>query len=88
LHHAVNVWRQAGLSVETGSGMTDESEPWFVFCDADSGEVLVHFARISGKYIVCSPSLNNSLAGHSLPDLIHTFLVAALAGPDWEMPAG
>jgi hypothetical protein len=87
LHRAANILRQAGLSLETDSGVTDEGEPWFVFCDADSDEVLVHFARISETYIVCSPSLSGSLTGHSLPDLIQTFLIVAVAAPRWHPSA-
>jgi hypothetical protein len=79
LHRAANVLWAAGLSLETDSGVTDEGEPWFVFCDADSDEVLVHVARISGMSIVSSPWLNGSLSEHSLADLLQIFLIVAVA---------
>jgi hypothetical protein len=50
---------QGGLSVSTDCGISDEGEPWFVFCRAgneraDSEEVIVHFARIDGEYLIAS----------------------------------
>lgn len=64
----------AGLCLETDSGMTDEGEPWFVFCDVNSGEVVAHFARISGKCEVYAPFLNGTLSGRGLPELVQRFL--------------
>jgi hypothetical protein len=54
--------------------VTDEGEPWFVFCDGDSGEILAHFARISGEYGVCAPCLNRSLTGTILRELVDHFI--------------
>ena len=59
-------------TVETDSGVTDEGDPWLVFCDADSGEVLAHFARIGGQYIACV--LEGALTGRVLADLVTRFL--------------
>ena len=73
-HRVVNLVGKAGLSVETDSGVTDEGEPWFVFCDADSGEVLAHFAGISGKFFVSAPCLNGSLTEHVLRDVVERLL--------------
>lgn len=47
---------QAGLRVITDSGLTDEGDPWFVFCRAEDDEVIIHFARIDGHYLVSAPS--------------------------------
>ena len=73
-HRVLNTLSQAGLSVETDCGASDEGELWFAFCDADAGEVVAHFARIGGKYVVCAPFLNGSLTGKVFPDLIEHFL--------------
>ena len=54
--------------------MTDEGEPWFAIYDAQSGEVVTHFARIGGSYIVCAPFLKSSLRGRVLCELIGRFL--------------
>jgi hypothetical protein len=69
-----NALCEAGFVVETDSGTTDEGEPWFVFCDARSGEVVAHFARISGTCAAFAPFLNGTLAGRAFPDLIERFL--------------
>jgi collagen type I/II/III/V/XI/XXIV/XXVII alpha len=73
-HRVANALWEAGLSVETDSGVSDEGERWFAFCDVDAGEVVAHFARIGGKYIVCAPFLNGSLTGSVFSDLIERFL--------------
>lgn len=43
---------QAGLSLETDQGVSDEGDPWFVFCRPESGEVVVHFARLGDEFII------------------------------------
>ena len=65
----------AGLlpeTVETDRGVTDEGDPWLVFCDADSGEVLAHFARIGGLCIAYV--FEGALTGRVLADLATRFL--------------
>ena len=59
-------------TVETDRGVTDEGDPWLVFCDADSGEVLAHFARIGGQHIACV--FEGALTGRVLADLATRFL--------------
>jgi hypothetical protein len=63
-----------GLSVMTDHGLTDEGEPWFVLCDAESGEIVVHFARIHGSYVACVPFRGGALTGSLLPEVIDRFL--------------
>ena len=72
-HRVANVLWEAGLRVETDSGVTDEGEPWFVFLD-ESGEVIAHFATIGGTYVVCAPFLNGALRGRVFSDLVARFL--------------
>jgi hypothetical protein len=73
-HRLVAVLSNGGISVETDCGVSDEGEPWLAFCDADSGEVFAHFARISGTYAVWAPCLDGCLTGHILRDLIERFV--------------
>jgi hypothetical protein len=54
---------QAGLSVLTDRGLSDEGDPWFAFCRAEDGEVVVHFARIDGQYIVAGPAYDGIVCG-------------------------
>ena len=63
-----------GFAFEIDSGITDEGEPWLVFCEADSGDIFAHFARIDGEYVVCAPCLNRSLTGASLRQLVDRFV--------------
>lgn len=43
----------SGVRVEVIFGATDEGDPWCVVTDAD-GDVLIHVARINGKFVVHS----------------------------------
>jgi hypothetical protein len=76
---ASRLW-EGGFCVETDRGVTDEGDPWFVFCDAESGEVISHFASISGTYVVCAAILNGAQSGRSLANLIERFLQRRLGG--------
>jgi hypothetical protein len=71
---AAKFLRSEGADLVTDYGTTDEGEPWFVFCDPESGEVLVHFARMAGEYLACVPFRNYALAGHGLNALLDKFL--------------
>ena len=73
---------QANMRVSTGRGVSDEGEPWFVFCKED-GDVFVHLARIDGTYLLDSPGLGNLLQGGDFSELISRFVaqVAARASP-------
>jgi hypothetical protein len=67
-------------------GVTDEGEPWFVVCDPQSGDVLVHFARIAGEYLACVPFRDYVLTGCGLNALLDRFFQSRSAvGP---MPIG
>jgi hypothetical protein len=52
---------QGGLSLTTDRGISDEGDPWFVFCRADNDEVIAHFARIDREYVIIS-SLHSGVA--------------------------
>jgi hypothetical protein len=74
LHRAAGALRHFGRSLETDGGVTDEGEPWFAICHVESGDVITHFARIGGAYVVCAPFLRGSLRGRTLSELIERFL--------------
>jgi hypothetical protein len=67
---------QAGLQLETDRGVTDEGDPWFVFCRADTGEVFIHFARIDGQYIAIGAALEQLVEGKDFPTLVQEMLTA------------
>ncbi len=74
---------QANIRIETTRGVSDEGDPWFVFCHAD-GEVFVHLARIDGLYILDGPGLDTVLSGPSFAALIDRFAGAVAS----RTPAG
>ena len=36
----------SGMRVESERGLSDEGDPWFIFCRSEDKEVIAHFARI------------------------------------------
>jgi hypothetical protein len=60
---------QAGLRVETDRGLSDDGEPWFVFCRPD-GEVFIHIARISGIYVLAGPAYEGLARGENIRALV------------------
>lgn len=77
----------ANVAVETDRGVTDEGDPWFVFCRAN-GEVFIHLCRINGLYLLDSPNVLRPLRGADFNALIADFtnqtLPAADAAEDTE----
>jgi hypothetical protein len=49
---------QANIPIETDRGRSDEGDPWFVLCNANTGEIVVHFARFDGSFVAAGPALN------------------------------
>lgn len=69
---------QAGMRIETERGLTDEGDPWFVFCQPD-GDVFVHLCRIDGDYLLDSPGLDRPLTGADFQGLIDQFVRSVAA---------
>jgi hypothetical protein len=65
---------QAGLELETDRGVTDEGDPWFVFCRTDNGDVFIHFARIDGQYVAVGAALEQVVEGKDFPALVQEML--------------
>src|SRR5262245_66439599 len=70
LHRAAKILVKDGLHLDTDHGVTDEGDPWWVFCDSDTGEIVVHFARIGGRYVACAPFRSGGLTGHTFRDVV------------------
>jgi hypothetical protein len=85
LYRVESLLVQAGIKMSTGRGVTDENDPWFVFCRED-GDVFVHLARADGRYLLDSPGLSGLLEGPDFATLIDTFVkqLAALRANDDE----
>lgn len=65
---------RAGMSVVTDRGLSDEGDPWFVFCRTDNEEIIVHFARIEGEYVVASPAFDECVRGNDFRPLIERLI--------------
>ncbi|MBB5764685.1 hypothetical protein HNR01_004329 [Methylorubrum rhodesianum] len=60
---------RAGFSIASEHGLSDEGEPWFVFCRPD-GDALIHFAKIDGSYLIASEALDRPVRGTDFRTLI------------------
>jgi hypothetical protein len=60
------------LDIETGA--SDEGEPWLIFCDRASGEVVSHFARIDDGYVLDGAGLDAPLTGRSFRALLEQYV--------------
>lgn len=71
----------AHVSVETMRGITDEGDPWFIYCHLN-GDVFIHMARIDGTYVLDSPNVHRPLRGADFNGLIADFTSGALPAFD------
>jgi hypothetical protein len=69
-----SVLLQSGLRVTSDRGVSDEGDPWFVFVRAEDDEVIIHFARISGRYLISAPSYGDNITGHDFQALVLALL--------------
>ncbi|MCP1561311.1 UNVERIFIED_ORG: collagen type I/II/III/V/XI/XXIV/XXVII alpha [Methylobacterium sp. SuP10 SLI 274] len=60
---------RAGFSIASEHGLSDEGEPWFVFCQPD-GDAIIHFAKIDGNYLIASDALDRPVRGTDFRTLI------------------
>lgn len=74
LTRVMETLERAGFRAELEVGLSDESDPWAVFCRSDTGDVIVHIARIDDVYVFDSAVLNIILRGDNFNDIIEQFL--------------
>ena len=74
IYRAASMLAARGLPFETASGVSDAGDPWFVLTGRDTGEVLVHFARIDGQFVAHYTSANVLLHGREFRELIDRVL--------------
>jgi len=65
---------RAGIRVGTDRGMSNENEPWFCFYRSDDGEVVIHFARIDGEYIIAGPAYEEIARGFDFSSLVRNMV--------------
>ena len=69
----------AGVASHTDRGVTDEGDPWFLFCDA-ADKVFIHLCRIDGIYVLDSPNIKTPLSGYDFNGLIEQFTERQISG--------
>lgn len=65
---------QGGMRVVTDRGVSDEGDPWFVFCRQDDGEPIVHFARIDGQYVIASAAYEGVARGLDFRSMVQELI--------------
>ena len=65
---------QAGISVDTDRGLSDEGDPWFAFCRASDGEVVVHIAREGQTYLLAGFLSDRIQRGRDFGQLVERLL--------------
>ena len=60
------------ISVIIDCGLTDELDPWCVYCNS-SGDVFAHFCKIDNIYYLDSPKLIKPVTASNLRDLVSRF---------------
>jgi hypothetical protein len=70
--------------VDTTTGVAEAGDPWMALCDPRTGEVLVHVARVGGRYIVLGPEGAPSEEGGDLRELLRRFQATSQAHAGWE----
>lgn len=53
-YRVVALLARSGLAVSLQTGVSDEGDPWAVIIRDDTGDVLVHLARMDGQFVVAS----------------------------------
>jgi hypothetical protein len=76
----------AGVPNELERGISDEGDPWCIFCKHD-GDVFIHLCRIDLRYVLDSPNLRAPIYGDSFSELIEEFSGGALQNTPARMAA-
>lgn len=83
---ATALLRRAGLPVIVEGGVSDEGDPWTIFLREDTGDVIVHFARVDGLILAASAASDEVVSGRSFRSVMdriirHQPLVLPTATP-------
>ncbi len=70
----IDVLGRVGILLELEIGLTDEGEPWAVFCVSESGEPVIHIARLGACYVLAATTLAEPLRGPELHALVRVAL--------------
>jgi hypothetical protein len=73
-YRVVELLGRNGLPVGMETGVSDEGEPWVVFVREDTQDVIIHLARIDGRFMASSVASPVTLYGRSLRDILQEVL--------------
>lgn len=73
---------QGGMRIITDRGVSDDGDPWFVFCREDDGEPVIHFARIDGRYVIASPAYDGTMRGRDFRAMVQNLIERHKLIPD------
>lgn len=71
-YRIVGLLARSGLPVSIDSGLTDEGEPWAIILREDTGDVLLHMARLNQSFVVVSAAGPIAQRGESLRAVLDT----------------
>ncbi|BAT57585.1 hypothetical protein GJW-30_1_00092 [Variibacter gotjawalensis] len=74
LYRVLHFLIDAGLPVSLNFGKTDEEEPWAVFENDETGDVLVQIARLDGSIVVVNSQFKKVYRGNSLRNITDQIL--------------
>lgn len=77
LYRAAALLGARGLPFDSEFGSTDEGDPWFLFIGRGTGEVLAHFARIGGTFVVHHSATDALFESRDIRDLVDRVLVSS-----------
>lgn len=69
-YRVANALAQAGREVGTDRGRTDEGDPWFIFFQPATEDVIAHFARIDGEVVADASALTAPIRARSLREVL------------------
>ncbi|MCC7272089.1 MAG: hypothetical protein IT561_05435 [Alphaproteobacteria bacterium] len=76
LYRAASLLGARGLPFDTESGVSDDGDPWFLFVGRGTGEVLVHFARIDGAFVVHHSAADVVFRADDIRELVDRVLLS------------
>lgn len=79
---------QAGIRLATDRGLSDEGDPWFVFCREETGDPVVHLARIDGEYVIASEALEQISRGRDFRQMVQSLIDRHRATTPLASPIG
>jgi hypothetical protein len=79
-YRVVGLLARSGLAVSVQTGSSDEGDPWAVVVRDDTGDVLVHLARIDGQFVAASTTDPSTKRGRDLRTVVEAAITASPLG--------